>query len=237
MKTKKSHYIQDLILEGEHEHQDFKYQITDARKIARSIAAFANNSGGHLLIGVKDNGNIAGVRSDEEIYMIETAAQMYCRPEQHVTFKVFNINGKSVVKADIAEALEKPVEAPDDNGVWHVYYRVADEKPVEAPDDNGNWHVYYRVADENMLASRLHERIMSAETAIEETRTAETISYSEREQVLLDYLRNHGGITLEGYMKLAHISEESAMRIVVALHSMDVVTLEYHDGKCLIVRT
>ena len=127
MKPKKSHYIQDLILEGEHEHQDFKYQITDARKIARSIAAFANNSGGHLLIGVKDNGNIAGVRSEEEIYMIETAAQMYCRPEQQVSFKVFNINGKSVVKADIAEAKEKPVEAPDDNGNWHVYYRVADE--------------------------------------------------------------------------------------------------------------
>ena len=52
MKTKKSHYIQDLILEGEHEHQDFKYQITDARKIARSIAAFANNSGGHLRLSL-----------------------------------------------------------------------------------------------------------------------------------------------------------------------------------------
>ena len=214
MKPKKSHYIQDLIEEGEHEHQDFKYQITDARKIARSIAAFANNSGGHLLIGVKDNGNIAGVRSDEEIYMIETAAQMYCRPEQHVTFKVFNINGKSVVKADIAEALEKPVEAPDDNGVWHVYYRVADE---------------------NVLASRLHERIMKTDTQAD-AQTDETINYSEREKILLDYLSDHGGITLEGYMKLAHISEESAMRIVVALHSMDVVTLEYHDGKCLIVR-
>lgn len=215
MKPKKSHYIQDLIEEGEHEHQDFKYQITDARKIARSIAAFANNSGGHLLIGVKDNGNIAGVRSDEEIYMIETAAQMYCRPEQHVTFKVFNINGKSVVKADIAEALEKPVEAPDDNGVWHVYYRVADE---------------------NVLASSLHERIMKTDTQAD-AQPDETINYSEREKILLDYLSDHGGITLEGYMKLAHISEESAMRIVVALHSMDVVTLEYHDGKCLIVRT
>ena len=202
MRTKKSHYIQDLILEGEHEHQDFKYQITDARKIARSIAAFANNSGGHLLIGVKDNGNIAGVRSDEEIYMIETAAQMYCRPEQHVTFKVYNINGKSVVKADIAEAMEKP---------------------VEAPDDNGNWHVYYRVADENVLASRLHERILSAETAI------------EREQMLLSYLRDHGGITLDGYMRLAHISEENATRIVVALHSMGVLDVQYHDGQCLIV--
>ena len=213
MKTKKSHYIQDLILEGEHEHQDFKYQITDARKIARSIAAFANNSGGHLLIGVKDNGNIAGVRSEEEIYMIETAAQMYCSPEQQVTFKVFNVNGKSVVKADIAEA---------------------DEKPVQAQDDNGVWHVYYRVADENVLASRLHERILQ-KTVGDDCPPDETIIYSEREQVLLDYLRNHGGITLEGYMKLAHISEETAMQTVVALHSMGVLSLEYHDGKCLIV--
>ena len=214
MIKKKSHYIQDLIEQGEHEHQDFKYQITDARKIARSIAAFANNSGGHLLIGVKDNGNISGVRSEEEIYMIETAAPMYCRPEQKVSFKVFNINGKSVVKADIPEAMEKP---------------------VEAPDDNGNWHVYYRVADENVLASRLHERILSQETESAEEHTAETISYSEREQVLLDYLRNHGGITLDGYMRLAHISEETATKIVVALYSMGVVNLEYHDGSCLIV--
>ena len=215
MKPKKSHYIQDLILEGEHEHQDFKYQITDARKIARSIAAFANNSGGHLLIGVKDNGNITGVRSDEEIYMIETAAQMYCRPEQHVTFKVYNINGKSVVKADISEAMEKPVEAPDDNGVWHVYYRVADE---------------------NVLASRLHERILS-NSGSGETQADETIRYSEREQMLLQYLREHGGITLEGYKRLAHISEESAMQTVVALHGMGVVNIEYHDGDCLIVGT
>ena len=214
MRTKKSHYIQDLILEGEHEHQDFKYQITDARKIARSIAAFSNNSGGLVLLGFKENGNIAGVRSDEEIYMIETAAQMYCRPEQHVSFKVYTINGKSVVKADIPEA---------------------QEKPVEAPDDNGHWHVYYRVADENVLASRLHERILSQQTESAEDRTAETISYSEREQVLLDYLRSHGGITLDGYMKLAHISEESATRIVVALNSMGVVNLQYHDGQCLIV--
>ena len=216
MRTKKSHYIQDLIAEGEHEHQDFKYQITDARKIARSIAAFANNSGGHLLIGVKDNGNIAGVRSDEEIYMIETAAQMYCRPEQHVSFKVFSINGKSVVKADIAEATEKP---------------------VEAPDDNGNWHVYYRVADENVLASRLHEHILSNDSQSDRTPLDETIIYSEREQALLQYLRDHGGITLDGFMRLTHISEETATQTVVALHSMGVVDIKYHDGNCLIVGT
>ena len=101
---KSRHYIQDLIEEGEHEHQDFKFQISDARKIARSISAFANNSGGHLLVGVKDNGRIAGVRSDEEIYMIEQAAQMYCRPPQKVQCTVYRVEGKSVLKVDIAPA-------------------------------------------------------------------------------------------------------------------------------------
>ena len=52
-------YILELIEEGEHEMQDFKFSISDSRKIARSISAFANHSGGRLLVGVKDNGNIA----------------------------------------------------------------------------------------------------------------------------------------------------------------------------------
>ena len=120
MKTKD--YILQLIDEGEHEHQDFKYQISDAKKIARSISAFANNSGGRLLVGVKDNGHIAGVKSDEEIYMIEQAATMYCRPEQQMNFQLFKVEGKNVLLAEVAEAQVKPVQAPDENGHWKVYY-------------------------------------------------------------------------------------------------------------------
>ena len=74
-------YIHALIAEGEHQQQDFKFEISDARKIAKTLSAFSNTDGGRLLIGVKDNGKIAGVRSDEEQYMIEAAARLYCRPE------------------------------------------------------------------------------------------------------------------------------------------------------------
>ena len=63
-------YIHALIAEGEHQQQDFKFEISDARKIAKTLSAFANTDGGRLLIGVKDNGKIAGVRSEEEKYMI-----------------------------------------------------------------------------------------------------------------------------------------------------------------------
>ena len=68
-------YIHTLIAEGEHQQQDFKFEISDARKIAKTLSAFANTDGGRLLIGVKDNGRIAGVRSEEEKYMIEV--EMY----------------------------------------------------------------------------------------------------------------------------------------------------------------
>ncbi|MDE6497205.1 MAG: ATP-binding protein [Muribaculaceae bacterium] len=121
-------YILDLIAEGEHEQQDFKYSITDACKIARSISAFANHSGGRLLIGVKDNGTVAGVRNEEDIYVVEQAATLYCRPEQHVEFDAFRVDASAVViRATIAPSAVRPVQARDSDGRWTAFYRVADE--------------------------------------------------------------------------------------------------------------
>lgn len=211
MEIKKKGYIERLIDQGEHEHQDFKYQITDARKIARSISAFANNNGGHLLVGVKDNGNIVGVSSDEEIYMIEQAAQMYCQPEQQVQFKVFRVAGKNVLKVDIDEA---------------------SDKPVKAPDDNGQWRTYYRVADENVLASSTHVKVMRQRS--QRTDNDVVINLTAKEQLLLDYLQDHGGITISGYERLAHISFNTAQNIVVKLCEMEIINMEYHNNQCLI---
>ena len=83
---KGKYYIARLIEEGEHEHQDFKFAISDARKIARSISAFANNDGGRLLVGVKDNGVIAGIRNEEDIYVVEQAAGVYCSPCHRIPY-------------------------------------------------------------------------------------------------------------------------------------------------------
>ena len=91
----KEHHIQNLIQEGEHQMLDFKFEISDSRRIARSLAAFANTDGGRLLVGVKDNGAIAGVRSDEEIHMIQAAAEMYCQPKVEYSTEEWEINGKT----------------------------------------------------------------------------------------------------------------------------------------------
>ena len=196
-------YIQGLIEEGEHEHQDFKFSISDARKIARSVSAFANNDGGRLLVGVKDNGNIAGVRSEEDIYVIEQAAQMYCRPAQKVEFTAFKTEGGAVViRAEIARAMHRPVQAQEPDGTWRSYYRVKDENIV-APD----------------LMVRAWRKKESQKGAL--------LSFSEAESALIGYLEVNEMITIEEFMKTARISRHTAEEIIIKLYAVDVIDFTY----------
>ena len=124
---KKMHPIEALIEQGEHQQLDFKFEVSDSKKIARTLSAFANTDGGRLLIGVKDNGNISGVRSEEEYYMIEAASKMYTRPEVPFEATRWEVNGKTVLEVYIAPSPDKPHTAPDKDDKFKAYIRVADE--------------------------------------------------------------------------------------------------------------
>ena len=112
----KKHYIHKLIEEGEHQQQDFKFAITDAKKIARTLTAFANTDGGRLLIGVKDNGVVAGVRSEEELHMIEAAMQMYTRPKIKCKANTWIVEGKTVVEVLVEKTLPILLQTKTENG-------------------------------------------------------------------------------------------------------------------------
>ena len=124
---KKKHPIEALIEQGEHQQLDFKFEVSDSKKIARTLSAFANTDGGRLLIGVKDNGNISGVHSEEEYYMIEAASKMYTQPEVPFEATRWEINGKTVLEIYIAPSADKPHLAPDKEDKYKAYIRVADE--------------------------------------------------------------------------------------------------------------
>lgn len=174
-------YILSLIQEGEHVHQDFKFEISDARKIAKSLSAFANTTGGRLLIGVKDNGKIAGIRSEEEIYMIESAASMYCYPQVTIQNRLFKVEGKNVLEVTVEEATNKPIYAID--------------------KDNKRW-AYVRIKDENILASVVHLNFWKHNEKGQEV----MMVYSNREQQLLNILGSHQYLTLNQCSRLAHLS-------------------------------
>lgn len=132
--THASKLLHRLISEGEHVTQDFKYTINNPRKIARSLSAFANNAGGRLLIGVDDNGVIKGVRSEEDIYVVEAAAEIYCTPPLHPSFTAYKDKGGAlVIRADVEKADLRPVYVKEADNQLKAYYRVADENILAHP--------------------------------------------------------------------------------------------------------
>lgn len=132
-------YLQSLIREGEHQQQDFKYRVSDAQKLAKSVSAFANTEGGRLLIGVRDDGNMSGVRSEEEIYMMHLAAYRYCRPEASIKFDTYHVDGRTIVIATIPPSDRRPICVVDDQGKPRAYIRIADENIVASPVHLAIW--------------------------------------------------------------------------------------------------
>ena len=185
----KEHHIQNLIQEGEHQMLDFKFEISDSRRIARSLAAFANTDGGRLLVGVKDNGAIAGVRSDEEIHMIQAAAEMYCQPKVEYTTKEWEINGKTVLEVII----------PKDKHHKH-----------KAPDGQGIYKIYVRVKDENLVADSVLIKVWKADKFARPAK----IAFTDTETLLLHHLSENKEITLREFQELAHINKRKAEAIL-----------------------
>ena len=132
-------YLLHLIQEGEHQQQDFKYRVADACKLAKSVSAFANTNGGRLLIGVRDDGHLSGVRSEEEIFMMHQAAYKYCKPEASIKFDTYHIEGRTIVVATVPPSDKRPICALDEEGKLRAYIRIADENIVASPVHLALW--------------------------------------------------------------------------------------------------
>lgn len=201
----KDNYVQELILQGEHQQQDFKFEISDARKIAKSLSAFANTDGGRLLIGVKDNGKIAGVRSDEEAYMIESAANVYCSPEVRFSMTQHRVEGRVVLEVSIPEA---------------------ENKPVCAKNEENKLLAYVRIADENILASPIHLEVWKQKKGVK----GKLIEYTEIEKKLLDKLSD-GDFSMNRFCKETGLLRRDVQALIANFVRFGVVRLQFLNRK------
>ena len=190
-----------LIEEGEHQQQDFKYCINDSKKIAKSLVAFANTDGGRLLIGVKDNGKIAGVRTDEEFYMVEAAAKIYSNPPINFSTKQWQVEGKTVLEINID---------------------ASEHKPHFAKDETGKWLAYVRIKDENVLAHKIQVEVWKKQNSSKGI----YFSYSDDEKFLIDFLQHNELITFSKFMRLAQIQRKKAEEILSNFVIMNVIRMQ-----------
>lgn len=206
MQSSDQKYLRTLIAGGENQELDFKFEISDARKIARTLSAFSNTDGGRLLIGVKDNGRISGVRSEEEYFMVESAASLYSKPE--VDFQSWRhlIDGKTVLE---------------------IYIPPAETRPVYARDEENRWKAYIRVADQNVLASVVQLQVWKEE----KKSRGKLIEFTRREEILLKTLSANPGNSLSGIQRDTGFPRKELIALMTKLVLFDVVRMEFSDGQ------
>lgn len=200
-------YVLTYITEGEHLKQDFKMRIDDAQKIARSLVAFANTSGGRLLIGVKDNGNVCGVRPEEELHMIIRSAEEFCQPPVIFSHSVWKVEGKAILEIDIEESFVKPHLAKVEEG-WKAFVR---EHDVTLPASNV-WTAMQEVSSQQ--------------------ESNELFQMSEREEQLFSLLKQQP-FTLNQLSRKAGTPRPILIRKLAKLMKWGIVRENFEQGKAV----
>lgn len=197
------HELRDLVNGGEGQLLEFKKKATFPEKIAREMVAFANSQGGQLLIGVDDDGTITGLKfAEEEKFVIDRAIKKHIRPNIHYRSEFIPISPKrSVLSYRIFESKKKP-----------NYFL---EKPFEK-----GW-AYVRIDDKSIKASAEIVQILR----LENRKSGIKINYGEKERILMQYLDEHGKITLQQFRAIARLSKWSASRTLVTLVTSNVLEI------------
>lgn len=199
------HSVKQLIREGEHQQQDFKFRIDDSKKIARTLVAFANTDGGRLLIGVKDNGKIAGVDPTEEIHMIEAAVEMFSQPKLEFQSRVWQEDMKLVLEISIEKAVNKP---------------------VMALDEEGKWKAYVRRKDHTLLANKILLNVWKYERFHQ--KKPEKIG--EEETQLLSIISHNPGITLSKIYRSSNLQKSHIDRLMVLFLCWNLIAMQMNEN-------
>lgn len=192
--------IKKLILDGEGVTLDFKQTITKCSKIARTMASFANNKGGKLLVGVANDGTILGVKAEEEEkFMLLKAARLYCKPALEPVFEEIYIDNKILLQVEIKTSTEKP------------HYVLTED---------GKWVVYIRIKDKSVLADKIVIDVLEQENN-------ECKAYELTE--LLSYLEANKRITTTQYSSAFNLSYNHAQCVLVNLMLSGIIHLHANE--------
>jgi predicted HTH transcriptional regulator len=197
--------LRKLVSLGEGQNLEFKRKAAHPEKIVREIIAFANTSGGIVLIGVGDDGSIPGLKFPEDESHVMKKALLQCRPAIRYTEKLIPIgDSRTVIRYDIPESNKKP----------HVL--IGADLSREA---------FVRVNDKSIKASREMKEIAKRAQRKKDIR----FHYGEHETLLVKYLSEHSSITLKKFMEISRLKRFYASRKLVLLVLADVLQISPHE--------
>ncbi len=198
-----------LLVSGEGEQLEFKKTLTHPHKIARTLVAFANTSGGTVLIGVLDNGRAVGVRDAQEERYALRQAQLLTDPEVPLLIDEIELPDTEsthaeavIVRARVLESGRKP-------------HRVNVQPRAPKPE----WQVYVRSGAESVQTSPLMEKVLRHEPlpGASSNRLTAVEALTRHETAVLAMFTQLPRITVANVRKLLNLSEHRARQLLLRL--------------------
>jgi predicted HTH transcriptional regulator len=210
----------DTVAGGEGLFTEFKRLVHSPAKVARSISAFANTSGGHLLVGVDDDRRIVGISSEKEtLEVIDDALKFHLEPAPSLDVHVEEYKCRMVLVVSVPESDDKPHFHIEETLCRKTGRRVVEKR------------VFIREGSHNRAAT--DDRI----ALIQSERQPLKLSFSDRERRLLRYLEDNVRITAPEFAELAGIPLTEARRILVSLVRSGAVRLLTDGGSSVYALT
>jgi hypothetical protein len=100
--------MEELIRQGESQELEFKANLKEPSRFLRTVVAFANSSGGRILLGVDDDSQIVGYGQDEAD-RITNLISSNCSPPIEVRISRIQLV-KPILMVEIPEGTNKPYE-------------------------------------------------------------------------------------------------------------------------------
>ena len=106
--------IKSLIEQGENSAIEFKSSSVRPEKLARELVAFANSSGGTLLLGVEDDGTVSGLKDREHVEeWVANIVRNNIVPAISPSIQQLTFENKQIVRIDIPRGMDKPYQTID----------------------------------------------------------------------------------------------------------------------------
>lgn len=186
--------LKRLVALGEGLHLEFKRKAAHPDKLVREMIAFANTSGGSLLIGVNDDKEIPGVKyPEEEILVVRQAIEKFCRPQLMYQERMISItDNKYVVELIIPQGERRP----------YFFKQSAERKES-----------FVRGGDKSIKASKEMVEIIRRAKAKKDIRFV----FGEAEKKLMEHLEVNDKITLTEFRKVAKLNRFLAAKKLILL--------------------
>lgn len=111
----------EIASRGEDSRHQFKENITNAQSLAGDLAAFSNGRGGHIFIGVGEQGNVTGLSLGDIRrlnQLVSNTATNHVRPPINPNTENVSVGGRVVMVVSVPAGISKPYA--DNNGVFWV---------------------------------------------------------------------------------------------------------------------